>query len=237
MQEEKRRKIFGIPGNNTFLPYDEGYSEANERAIRWAHDPNVKTGDWKLESYHQRWYIIEKFDDTDLKYQVTKFVRQNEFNNVKKQWEEQYGQSDKGKVESYNDEINNLYREAVKYREERSNFNDDVLKQSRESKDVLGLGENQNSRQQTAINSRGSNAYSNTNSKGKAFGLDNDPNARKSKDDTIYLSAVERGDKKTRTSHISASAGRLFYNDTDICNIMLPDYRYILPLRSRSSSR
>ena len=50
----KRKKIFGIPGNNTFLPYDEGYSEANERAIRWAHNPNVKTGDWKLASYHQR---------------------------------------------------------------------------------------------------------------------------------------------------------------------------------------
>ena len=52
--KKKVKKIYGIPGNNTFLPYDKGYSEANERATRWAHRSDVKVGDWKLASYHQR---------------------------------------------------------------------------------------------------------------------------------------------------------------------------------------
>ena len=110
---------------------------ANERAIRWAHNPNVKTGDWKLASYHQRWYIIEKFDDTDLKYQVTKFVRQNEFNNVKKQWEEQYGKSFEEDFEREYNTIDDYHRKTTPNGKRGSVINADVLEYSEENKGHL----------------------------------------------------------------------------------------------------
>ena len=172
-----------------------------------------------------------------MKYQVTRHVKSKDFNKYLEEWKSQYESRLKDEMEILQDEISHLNRTATPNGERRSNIDDDEPEYAGEYFKVFGMDKNKNSERETQIDSGGSNAYSNTNSKGKAFGLDNDPNARKSKDDTIYLSAVERGDKKPRTSHTSASAGRLFYNDTDIRNIMLPDYRYILPLRSRSSSR
>ncbi len=88
---------------------------------------------------------------------------------------------------SYHDEIDNLYREADKYGEKRSDFNDDVLKQSGESEKILGLGEDENRKQQGEFNSGRSGSSSNKDiSRFGAARLTDDPNARKSKDDTIY---------------------------------------------------
>lgn len=56
-------RIYGLGKRKTFPPYYESHSDANEWAMRWARLPDVFAGDQRLASYHQRWYIIEKFFD------------------------------------------------------------------------------------------------------------------------------------------------------------------------------
>ncbi len=64
-----------------FPPYNQSKSDANERATRWAHKENVKTGAQKLVSYHNRWYIIEKFDSAELGYQIVGSVTKKQVDN------------------------------------------------------------------------------------------------------------------------------------------------------------
>jgi len=67
-------------------------------------------------------------------------------------WEVQYGCGYEEKVASSNDEIDNLRGETVANGEARSDFNDDVLKQSGESEKILGLGEDENIQRQGGVN-------------------------------------------------------------------------------------
>lgn len=57
--------------NHTFPTYKESAgSEANTLATRWAHRADIQTGDRTAISYHDNWYLIEKFEDSDLGYQI-----------------------------------------------------------------------------------------------------------------------------------------------------------------------
>ena len=120
-------------------------------------------------------------------------------------------------MEILQDEISHLNRTATPNGERRSNIDDDEPEYAGENFKVFGMDKNKNRERETQIDSGGSNAHSDIDGKGKTVRLENDPNARESKDDTIYLSAVERGDIKPRTSHTSASAGRLFLSDLCCC--------------------
>ena len=63
-----------------FPPFNESQSEANELATRWAHKDSVKSGTEKLISYHNRWYVIAKFDSMDLGYQIVGRARTADVN-------------------------------------------------------------------------------------------------------------------------------------------------------------
>lgn len=67
---------------NTFPLYNESGSEANQIATRWAKSPNVETGSQKLVSYHDRWYLIEKFDSADWGYQIVREVKSSEYRTI-----------------------------------------------------------------------------------------------------------------------------------------------------------
>ncbi|MBP3706499.1 MAG: hypothetical protein J6J13_04555, partial [Clostridia bacterium] len=56
--------------NNQFPPFNESQSDANEWAARWALSDEVEVGDQRLASYHNRWYLIEKFDDVEFGYRI-----------------------------------------------------------------------------------------------------------------------------------------------------------------------
>ncbi len=77
--EARTRRFFG---NNTFPPFNTSHSEANEIATRWAHRQSVEVGDQALVSYHGRWYLVEKFNESELGYYIVDYVKKAEFNKI-----------------------------------------------------------------------------------------------------------------------------------------------------------
>ncbi len=166
-------RIYGIGNAGTFPPYDESKSDANEWATRWAHREDVKTGDWRLASYHDRWYIIEKFDNMPLKYIVTEYVPKAKYSDLANQWRAKYGRSFEEELEREQNKISNNNRKAASYGDERSDIDDDVPEYSRKDREVLGLDKNENSKQPNQLDSDESTVGGNENRQGNgASGLD-----------------------------------------------------------------
>ena len=66
--------------HKTFPSYQEsGGSEANTLAVWWAHRASVLTGDRTAISYNGSWYLIEKFDSSDLGYQIIAELTQRQY--------------------------------------------------------------------------------------------------------------------------------------------------------------
>ena len=76
----KKDKFIG----KTFPPYSESFSEANERATRWAKQDSIKEGWQKLISFQDNWYLVEKFSDMDNGYQIVEKVRKGEYDRYAK---------------------------------------------------------------------------------------------------------------------------------------------------------
>lgn len=69
--------------NRTFPTYKESAgSEANTLATRWAHRADIKAGDQTLISYHDSWYVVQKFDDFDLGYQIMERIAQKDYDKI-----------------------------------------------------------------------------------------------------------------------------------------------------------
>ena len=97
----RRKKVIPAPTFNflhkNFPGENDSGSEAHRLAVWWASDKRVVSGDQTLISMNGRWYLVEKFDDAENKYQVEKFVSKAEYKQI---WEDikEYGRS--GKVKS-----------------------------------------------------------------------------------------------------------------------------------------
>ena len=158
-----------------FPPYNESKSDANTLATRWANNPNVKAGDWKLAFYHQECYIIEKFDDSMYKYQIVDFVPQDEIEKYNRIWREQYDRNREESMDRRYSGLSDRYREAAQHGEKRSDFNDDVSEHPRKSNEVRGMGKSKNGRWQGEVNTRGGAVSSNTDRQGHGTaGLEGD---------------------------------------------------------------
>lgn len=68
----------------TFPPYNESESDANEWSTRWAHREEVESGAQKIVFYHNRCYVIEKYDSLPLKYQIEGSIKYNDYKTVRK---------------------------------------------------------------------------------------------------------------------------------------------------------
>ena len=98
-------KIWG-----TFPPYDKSFSEANELATRWAHREDIEAGDQRPISYHGKWYLIEKFDSADLKYQIVDTLTERKVAEYQKEYND-YGKSGKGQsLSDSTDSIDTLHQ-------------------------------------------------------------------------------------------------------------------------------
>lgn len=71
----KKDKFIG----KTFPPYSESFSEANERATRWAYRNDVQSGDRIAISFNDKWYAIEKFEDLDLRYRIVAQLTEKQY--------------------------------------------------------------------------------------------------------------------------------------------------------------
>ena len=72
--------------NGTFPTYREGKgTQANELATRWAHRADVQAGDRTAISFNGSWYLIEKFDSSDLGYQIVAKLTQRQYQSYKEE--------------------------------------------------------------------------------------------------------------------------------------------------------
>lgn len=66
--------------NHTFPTYNESAgSEANTLATRWAHRAYIEVGDRTAISYHDKWYLVEKFENSDLGYQIVAQISEKQY--------------------------------------------------------------------------------------------------------------------------------------------------------------
>lgn len=66
--------------NHTFPTYNESAgSEANTLATRWAHRADIEVGDRTAISYHDKWYLVEKFENSDLGYQIVAQISEKQY--------------------------------------------------------------------------------------------------------------------------------------------------------------
>lgn len=66
--------------NHTFPTYKESAgSEANTLATRWAHRADIEVGDRTAISYHDKWYLVEKFENSDLGYQIVAQISEKQY--------------------------------------------------------------------------------------------------------------------------------------------------------------
>ncbi|MBR4873566.1 MAG: hypothetical protein IKV00_06995, partial [Clostridia bacterium] len=74
--------------NNVFPTYDpflKHGSKANRLAIDWVHKSSTEVGDKALISYHDRWYLIQKFNDMDLGYLILQRVKKADYQRVREE--------------------------------------------------------------------------------------------------------------------------------------------------------
>lgn len=64
---------------NVFPPFNESKSEAHELAERWSKSEQTLAGERKLISYHNKWYLIQAFDDLKYGYQIMKQLTKKEY--------------------------------------------------------------------------------------------------------------------------------------------------------------
>lgn len=85
-----------------FPPYNESQSDANERATRWAHRADVETGDSRVIAYHGQFYLVEKFDSSEMGYQIVDQITKQQYYEYIKEYGEDgtyiEGQSSKESV-------------------------------------------------------------------------------------------------------------------------------------------
>lgn len=153
-------------------------SNAHEEAIRWANNSKVNVGDWKLATYNDKWYIIEKYDTLDLKYQVTENVSKKQYEFFRKEWIKQYGNQET-MARVYN-KIDSFDRQTTKNERGRPNLDDDVFEYSKEDISIQRMVRSENSEQSNQLDTGSGSVSGNENRQGNgAFGLDKKSNSEK----------------------------------------------------------
>ena len=64
---------------NVFPPFNESQSEAHELAERWSRSESTEVGERKLISFHQKWYLIESFEDMKYGYQIMRQLTKQDY--------------------------------------------------------------------------------------------------------------------------------------------------------------
>lgn len=153
-------------------------SNAHEEAIKWANNLKVNVGDWRLATYNDKWYIIEKFDTVDLKYQVTEKVSAKQYKFFREEWLKQYGNQET-MARVYN-EIDSFDRQTTKNERGRPNLDDDVFEYSKKDISIQRMVRSENREQSNQLDTGSGSVSGNENRQGNGtFGLDKKSNSEK----------------------------------------------------------
>ena len=136
----------------TFPPYNESKSEANQIATRWAKEKDTKSGDRKLISYYDNWYLIEAFDDMPMGYQIIAKLGKDEYN-------KNVGSIKQG--EEYERSINEGIRGYGYGDAEQSSNSNDSSRQQRNDISISHMAETRNARESSEQKTKGNSQESN----------------------------------------------------------------------------
>ncbi len=128
----------------TFPPYNQSKSDANEWSTRWAHREDVETGAQTLVFYHNRCYVIGKYDGADLKYQIDGRISYSAYESIRKELEEDA----RNREEQSQKKMVDFLRERNERRDSDEgrgqSFDNSAVEYGREDRDILQLGRKQN---------------------------------------------------------------------------------------------
>lgn len=125
--------------HKNFPSETESQSEAHRLAIWWVNRSDVEVGDQTLISMNDRWYLVERFDDSDNGYRVEKFVYKHEFEKILKELKE-HGRSGKVKsIQGGTDWIDRLNQSSNSFRRKESSVDRDISGHGRENPEVLEM--------------------------------------------------------------------------------------------------
>ncbi|MEG1881901.1 MAG: hypothetical protein RR207_05355 [Clostridia bacterium] len=160
--KESKKEYNGLI-NNTFPTYKEGKgTQANELSTRWAHRADIEPGDRTAISFNDKWYLIEKFDDSDLGYQIVASLTEKQYKEYTE--ERSNGNRQEQSIQKGVSRFTSLDRQRnFSFRGESNN---DIARsqQRAENQKVRGLGEEKPQSGQTSSN-RGRDSESGSSSK------------------------------------------------------------------------
>ncbi len=146
-----------------FPPYNISHSDANQHATRWAHKESVETGAQAIAFYKNGSYIIEKFDNTELKYIIIGRINYDDYRNIRRELE---ANAKNRKTESV-EELATIYDKRNRQRDTtqgRGQSADSVAIEHREqSKFIQRLDKDKNSKWKAKSNSDRSDERNGTN--------------------------------------------------------------------------
>ena len=239
------KKYFKFKHKN-FPPENESGSEAHRLAVWWTRQKDVQTGDRTLISYHDNWYLVEKFDDADNHYQVEEYLTKAEFNKIFKEIKE-YGRS--GEIKSIlaapnGYDSNNRQYYSLKGRE--SSSDSDAARYGREDTKVVRLDSQQIDRgERASSDGSGDSSSSSANQQGDNLNttVDNEVLEALTEDELKYIRLY----KSELGAHLTANllgnenfVDRLVREDTTIAEKVLnkiSDLRRMLESFSNPEAR
>ena len=134
--------------HKTFPSYQEsGGSEANTLAVWWAHRADIKAGDKNLISYNGEWYVIEKFDSSDLGYQIIEKITENQYQAYLEEFEN--GDRQKQSVPKSVNSITSLDRRRNSSVGEQQGIDSSPAQHGREDRQVQREGKERSQRGKT----------------------------------------------------------------------------------------
>ena len=111
--ENREKNRYSSRYENRFFPgnvFPTGQTHTS--VAEWAMRKEVKTGDKRLVLHRGAYYRVEKFDDMDFKYLITKKYDAQDYNEELRE----YGKTDSGEsVQERIDRVDALYRESDEY--------------------------------------------------------------------------------------------------------------------------
>lgn len=151
------RKMITKSNIYKFLSDKESWSEANQLAIRWANKAAVEAGAQTVISYHGQWYVVEKFDSADMKYQIVGKIRSRNYdivlNEVKKSEESREVQT----VQRSFDRLAALYKEGDKIERGRHSSGDITTRRDGENNTIQRVGREQDDERKVYSDTRRGN--------------------------------------------------------------------------------
>lgn len=142
---------------NVFPPYNESKSDAHEWAERWSRSKDAQIQNKKLVPYHNRWYLIQAFDDMKYGYQIIERIKAKDYKKVA----EYYGiLTGYESLQDTSGQNAALLREARESGRTGYRFDFHATQHRGENSEIYGMGTTQNGRREANGNSSGNSRSS-----------------------------------------------------------------------------